>query len=124
MNNLQEPERQRAPRTKKCQYSESVGAKKIEYLQQFFNADGQLINFSDDNTPLYLKTVLSNLDQMDTCQHDERKHRAKFMCHFCYLIKGNKKKATECPHKNRTHHSRGLCKSCYQRTYYKVVTDL
>lgn len=61
---------------------------------------------------------------MGACLHDERKHRAKFLCHFCYLIKGNKKKATECPHKNRTHHSRGLCKSCYQRTYYKVVTDL
>ena len=45
------------------------------------------------------------------------------MCHFCYLSKGNKQKATECKHTNRTHHARGLCKICYQRVHYKVVSD-
>ena len=98
----------------------------MEYLQLFFGEDGQPLDdlFDGSKTPHYLRTILLNLDAMATCQHNDRKHRAKFLCHFCYLMKGNQKKATECPHKDRTHHSRGLCKSCYQRTYYKVVTDL
>lgn len=124
-SSLSEPDRQRAPRTKKCPESDTVFAKKMEYLKQFLDQDGKpMASFCAGKTLTCLRALLANLDSMHGCQHDDRKHRAKLMCHFCYLTKGNKKRATDCPHKNRTHHSRGLCKSCYQRTYYKVVTDL
>lgn len=119
-----EPERKRAPRTIQCPESDTVGAKKMEYLNKLLDKNGLVSNSCKAKPSIFLKNVISNLNFMYTCPHNQRKHRSKFLCHFCYLQRGNKKFATDCQHKHRTHHSRGLCKSCYQKTYYKVVTDL
>ena len=65
---------------------------------------------------------MDNIEQMKVCNHDDRKHKAKFVCHFCYMANGNQRKATLCKHTNRTHQARGLCKSCYQKVLYKFLT--
>ena len=119
-----EPERQRAPRSIQCPESDTVGAKKKEYMKKILDQDCMVSSGCQTKSTTLLKNALNNLNSMYLCPHNKRKHRSKFMCHFCYLQRGNKKYATDCAHKHRTHHSRGLCKSCYQKTYYKVVTDL
>jgi hypothetical protein len=108
---------------KQCDFSKTVIAKRQEYIKQHCDEQGKLITSGEEKTKSFFMKVLRSLKSMSVCSHDNRRHKAKFMCHFCYLNKGNQQKATECQHKNRTHHSRGLCKSCYQKVYYKVVND-
>ena len=106
---------------KQCDYSKTVIAKRLEFIRQQCDEQGNLIIQNEDKSKQSLVKILRSLRSMSICQHDNRRHKAKFMCHFCYLNKGNQLKATGCKHTNRTHHSRGLCKSCYQLTYYKNV---
>ncbi len=52
------------------------------------------------------------------CNHLEKKHYAKNMCHNCYHRKGKSRMAHACEHKTRPHYSNGLCQSCYLAQYY------
>ena len=109
--------------SRKCDERETVRARKLEYLEQFYNEEGQLDLQIGNKSANFITRSLQNLEKFSMCHHNHRKHRAKFMCYYCYIAIGNVKKATKCPHKNRGHHSRGLCQNCYQRIYYKLVSD-
>lgn len=110
-------------RKKVCGEDETVRARKLDYLFQFYDLKGHIDLQAESKSANFWHSVVSNLHNMDVCGHDSRKHRSKFMCYDCYVTLGNQKKATKCKHSNRPHHSRGLCQSCYQKIYYKLVTD-
>ena len=68
-----------------------------------------------------IEQILHNLELMEICSHESRRHRAKFMCHHCYLNKAYDHKASACPHTTRAHHSQGLCKYCYHKLYKEAI---
>ena len=111
------PCKSRVSQKQECPYYQSVMAKKLEYIDQFYNTNNQLVDFEYRGLA-YVRQVQKSLALMDVCEHHTRKCRAKFMCHSCYHSLGNSKFASKCGHTDKPHHSRGLCKNCYHRTYY------
>ena len=95
----------------------NVGDKKLLLLDQFFDKNGECRDVSTFNSE-YLSKILIDLNEMMICNHNDKNHRARFMCHSCYHTIGNTKKATKCKHKNKSNHSKGMCKSCYHKSYY------
>ena len=94
----------------------TVGYKKMEYLNRFYNNDRSMkVNIKDlDNSTL--KKTMDTIKKMRVCPHNNSNHKARFMCNYCYLFRsGNNQKAWRCEHVHAAHHSKGYCKSCYQR---------
>ena len=114
-----EPLRQRKSfKNDKCPFEQTVLAKKINYMNQFYNSNDELSANLKLYSIEYLENVHESIENMYLCNHHMRKHRAKFLCNSCYHSKGNVSMATKCSHTHLPHHARGLCKNCYHRSYY------
>ena len=111
--------KQREAGQKDVVFNQTVAFKKITYLNQFFDNEDKLKLMVEDKNFKFLNQLMENMVDMSVCQHLERAHRAKFMCHSCYHGRGNPYKAWLCEHKSRPNHSNGKCKACYHKQYYK-----
>ena len=100
-------------------YEQTVGAKKLKFLNQYFSDEGELKLDLADKDAKFFSQLLENIVDMNCCTHFERAHRARHMCHSCYHGRGNQLKAWKCSHTDMPHHSSGLCKVCYHQHYYK-----
>lgn len=85
----QEEPKVKERKMKKCAESDSVAARKQQFIQQFVDSEGQVSIPTEDKSVLYYKGILKSLECIGTCNHDHRRHKAKFMCHHCYLRQGN-----------------------------------
>ena len=90
----------------------------MSFLNKYFDEDGQLVLDLNNTTLSQMNSLLDNIADIKVCQHVDRVHRARFMCHSCYHERGNMVKAWTCGHFNRPHHSNGICKKCYHHQYY------
>ena len=65
-----EPERKRAPRTIQCPESDTVGAKKMEYLRKLLDKNGLVSNSCKTKPSIFLKNVICNINSMYACPHN------------------------------------------------------
>ena len=63
---------------------QTVGDHKRAYILQYFNSQHELSLCLDNKPTSYIKEILENIKLMSLCKHDDRKQKAKFMCHLCY----------------------------------------
>ena len=63
--------------------------------------------------------TINDMKNYFVCDHLDRKHYAKKMCHSCYHRKGKSRMAHACEHKTKPHYSNGMCQTCYLAQYYR-----